>query len=71
MLIMNDKINARAPLPSSAPTPILPFGTYLSGILATQAKTIGTCEVNLRGKSEIYRIQGSINRDVCKDFASR
>ena len=70
MLIMNDNINARAPLLTRANTDY-PFRTHLFGISVTHGKTIGSFEVNMRGKSKIYRIYGSIILDVCKDFASR
>lgn len=70
MLIMNDNKRAHAFAFTRANTDS-PFRTHLFGISVTQAKTTGSFEVNLRGKSEIYRIHGSIIWDVCKDFASR
>ena len=38
MLITNDNINARAPLPSRAPTPILPFERTCSGFQSRRLK---------------------------------
>ena len=38
MLIMNDNINARAPLPSRAPTPIIPFERTCSGFQSRRLK---------------------------------
>ena len=38
LLITNDNINARAPLPSRAPTPILPFERTCSGFQSRRLK---------------------------------